>query len=171
MNNNRAADFAPGDLVRYVPGHAHGNVRHADCEDGKVTRVEADIESVFVSFDGHPQQPQACDPTSLVKIASIPPQDERAQIADIADRIAKEWADKGRLIEGGWMAYAATLGRGKSIDADTRKVFFLGAEHLYSCIMGRDAVMDAGADVTPNDMRRMALIQEELDRFRRSLVT
>jgi hypothetical protein len=88
-------------------------------------------------------------------------------MADLADRIAKEWADKGKLVEGGWMAYVATLGREKSIDAETRKVFFLGAEHLYSCIM---AVMDAGEGVTDTDMRRMALIHEELETFKRSLV-
>jgi hypothetical protein len=67
----KAADFAPDDPVRYVPSHAHGNVHHADCEDGKVTRVDVEGELVFVAFDAHPQQPQACEPWQLVKAGSI----------------------------------------------------------------------------------------------------
>jgi hypothetical protein len=30
------SDFEPGDRVRYIPGHAHGDPTHPDCEDGIV---------------------------------------------------------------------------------------------------------------------------------------
>lgn len=41
-------DFAAGDRVRYVPRHAHGNMEHPDCEDGRVTSTNDDY--VFVRF-------------------------------------------------------------------------------------------------------------------------
>jgi hypothetical protein len=40
--------FREGDLVRYIPGHAHGDVEHDDCENGVVTSTRDDI--VFVRY-------------------------------------------------------------------------------------------------------------------------
>jgi hypothetical protein len=82
--------------------------------------------------------------------------------------ILKEWADKGRVIEGGWQAYVAILLQGKTEleRSELRTAYFLGAEHLFSSIM---QIMDQGPDPTENDMARMDLIHKELERFRRSL--
>jgi hypothetical protein len=41
--------FYPDQRVRYIPGHASGDIRHQDCEDGTVSSVGA--VSVFVKFD------------------------------------------------------------------------------------------------------------------------
>jgi hypothetical protein len=56
--------FHPGDRVRYVPGHAHGNISHADCENGVVTSIGR-TGFVFVRFAGK-QCSQACDAETLV---------------------------------------------------------------------------------------------------------
>ncbi len=92
------------------------------------------------------------------------------QLAELADRIAAEWADKGMLLEGGWRAYVATSGLATAPElqqSEMRKAFFLGAEHLYSCMM---QVMDPGEEPTDRDMLRMSLIDAELEKFRLSLV-
>ena len=49
MEEHVATDFEPGMRVRYVPGHAHGDVRHADCEDGRVSSNNG--KYVFVRFN------------------------------------------------------------------------------------------------------------------------
>lgn len=60
-----AADFKPGERVRYVPNHAFGDHHHFDCEDGVVSSVNE--QYVFTRFGGSLHS-QACDPTSLVKL-------------------------------------------------------------------------------------------------------
>jgi hypothetical protein len=57
------ADFRPGQRVRYVPYHAHGDARHEDCEDGQVSSVNAHF--VFVRF-GASLHGQACKPDQLI---------------------------------------------------------------------------------------------------------
>lgn len=62
------SDFKPGDRVKYVPYHAHGNRQHMDCEDGEVSSVNSTY--VFVRFvkQGLMQRTgQACLPNQLVK--------------------------------------------------------------------------------------------------------
>lgn len=44
----KTSDFKQGDKVRYIPGHAHGNVNHPDCEDGVVSSINE--ENVFVRY-------------------------------------------------------------------------------------------------------------------------
>lgn len=59
-------DAKPGMRVRYVPGHARGDVAHPDCEVGVVTSVGR--ENVFVKFDPSKYYGIACDPQSLVAV-------------------------------------------------------------------------------------------------------
>lgn len=33
----KASDFSTGDRVLYVPGHANGNTKHKDCQEGVVS--------------------------------------------------------------------------------------------------------------------------------------
>jgi hypothetical protein len=56
-------DFHAGDLVRYVPYHAGGNVHHPDCENGRIT--SKNDHYVFVRFSGSTSQ--ACKPDQLRK--------------------------------------------------------------------------------------------------------
>jgi hypothetical protein len=62
-----ASDFRAGDEVRYIPGHAHGDVTHKDCEDGIVSSTNA--KNVFVRYyrNGVLQEtPQSTTPTDLL---------------------------------------------------------------------------------------------------------
>lgn len=61
-----AGEFKTGDHMRYIPGHAHGDRHHPDCEDGVVTSVSEHI--VFARFRPHAINSEACDPESLIKI-------------------------------------------------------------------------------------------------------
>jgi hypothetical protein len=85
---------------------------------------------------------------------------------EVVDQICRELMDQGKLIEAGWKSYellvipvdASTVQRN-----ETRIAFFAGAQHLFGSIMG---VLEPGDDEpTENDLRRMDLINKELDRF------
>jgi hypothetical protein len=66
-------EFAPGDRVRYIPGHAFGDLDHEDCEDGTVSSQNGTC--VFVRFDAQVEKlgwlettAQGCDPRDLAKL-------------------------------------------------------------------------------------------------------
>lgn len=93
-----------------------------------------------------------------------------------AEKIAREWAEKGKAMEGGWRAFrllmleaeldrimaAPPAAAGVEIEASFRKVFYLGADHLWAVIFGS---LDPGKRETPGDMMRIANIQAELEAF------
>jgi hypothetical protein len=91
-----------------------------------------------------------------------------------AEELARDWADKGRLVEGGWRAMRQLLLRNmdhltsEDFEASARKIFFLGAEHVFMSIIG---FMEAGHEPTDADMRRMSALHEELAAFRKSLAS
>lgn len=67
--------FSIGDRVRYIPGHAHGDRGHPDCEDGRVSSLGPEGVNVRVRFDKYVARfgwdgatAQACDPDDLVRI-------------------------------------------------------------------------------------------------------
>jgi hypothetical protein len=60
--------FKEGDIVLYVPNHAHGNRSHPDCEKGVVTSIGR-TGTVFVRFKGWTSQ--GCDADSLVMYGSV----------------------------------------------------------------------------------------------------
>lgn len=80
-------------------------------------------------------------------------------------RFQRELADQGKLIEAGWVGL-----RLAAIDPDAppdqltemRMAFFAGAHHLFGALMD---VLDPDAEPTDADMKRMALIDNELDGF------
>ena len=83
----------------------------------------------------------------------------------IADAAAKEFVDRGQLIEAGWAALRATW---LSPNAPPNQVkamryaYMAGAQHLFASIMG---VLDAGEEPTAGDLHRMELISRELTAF------
>ena len=84
------------------------------------------------------------------------------QIRQAADAIAKEYADKGKLVEAGWQAMrilAIAPDAPEDQLREMRLAFMAGAQHLFGSIMG---IMDAGEEPTDADMRRMDLIDKEL---------
>ncbi len=44
------SQFKVGDAVTYIPGHAHGDRGHPDCEHGVVTNVPLTGDTVFVLY-------------------------------------------------------------------------------------------------------------------------
>jgi hypothetical protein len=97
---------------------------------------------------------------------------ETKQTQALIDRIVGEWADKGKLIEGGWQAYVATSGLAAAPQTQRREMhtaYFLGAQHLLASMTG---IMDPDPDAEPTqkDMLRMSLIYEELEVFRKSIL-
>jgi hypothetical protein len=91
------------------------------------------------------------------------------EINIIGNKIAKEWADKGKLIEGGWQIYLAFgLQSASHIQrTEMRKAYFLGAQHLFASIM---SIMDKGSEPTEKDLERMTLISNELEDFKKSIL-
>lgn len=80
-------------------------------------------------------------------------------------RMMKRAADNGQLIEQGWLSLrlVAVPPDAPQVQIDEmRQAFFAGAQHLFSSIMG---ILDPGSEPTDADMRRMDLIQSELDAF------
>lgn len=84
-------------------------------------------------------------------------------------RLTKELADKGKLIEAGWVALrlAAIPDRAPEIQLrEMRMAYMAGAQHLFSCMM---SIMDEDREPTDADMNRMDLIHKELEAFRSEL--
>lgn len=61
-------EFRVGDLVKYIPNHAHGDPKHADCETG-VVRVIGQHGTVFVLFKG--STAAGCYADNLVRLARM----------------------------------------------------------------------------------------------------
>lgn len=80
-------------------------------------------------------------------------------------RLERELADKGKLIEAGWIGLrlAAVPDDAPAVQLEEmRNAFFAGAQHLFASIM---SVLDPGEDPTTADLTRMSNIQDELDAF------
>jgi hypothetical protein len=57
-----------GMFVIYIPGHAHGDRKHKDCEHGVIT--SKNDANIFVRFRGSTSQ--ACTPSDLVQLTDKP---------------------------------------------------------------------------------------------------
>lgn len=83
-----------------------------------------------------------------------------------ATDLTRELTDKGKLIEAGFAAFAKFV---ISPDAppvqlsEMRLAFMAGAEHVWSSMLN---MLDEDREPTVDDMRRMDMIQRELDEWR-----
>ncbi len=87
------------------------------------------------------------------------------QFDELVNGVAKQLADEGKLIEAGWagLKIAAVSPDAPPLQLqEMRMAFFAGAAHLFQSIM---SVMDDGDDATEGDLKKMTLIQSELDCF------
>ena len=85
------------------------------------------------------------------------------------ERLTRELADQGKLIEAGWVALrlnAIPLNAPGQQLHEMRLAYMAGAQHLFTSIM---SMMDPGSEETDADMRRMDLINNELEAFRDEL--
>ena len=86
---------------------------------------------------------------------------------DYLRRLERELADKGKLIEAGWVGLrlAAIPDDASKLQLEEmRGAFFAGAQHLFVSIM---SVMDEDREPTADDLRRISLINDELEGFLR----
>jgi hypothetical protein len=83
------------------------------------------------------------------------------------ERVSRELANEGKLIEAGWVGYRLAV---MSPDApaiqleECKLAFFAGAQHLFSSLM---TIMDPGVEETDADLKKMDLIDKELQKFAR----
>jgi hypothetical protein len=82
--------------------------------------------------------------------------------------LSRRLADEGKLIEAGWAALRVGMPQTYAPSDLTvmRMVYMSGAQHLFASIM---SILEDGADETPADLRRMDLIAQELEVFRKEL--
>lgn len=82
----------------------------------------------------------------------------------IVDELTKKLVDEGKIIEAGWMIFrlCSTAIVSEETASLCRDIYFLGAHHLYSSIM---SMLEDGVNETPNDLKRMELIDTELRYF------
>lgn len=84
-------------------------------------------------------------------------------------RLTKELADNGKLIEAGWVALrlAAIPDRAPEIQLrEMRMAYMAGAQHLFSSMI---SILDADKEPTAGDVARVELIHKELEAFRSEL--
>lgn len=81
------------------------------------------------------------------------------------EQLTRKLTDEGKLIEAGWVAMRIIAvppdATATQLDA-MRYAFMAGAQHLFSSIM---AMLEPGVMETPDDLRRMDLINTELEAF------
>ena len=81
------------------------------------------------------------------------------------ERLTKELADKGLLVESGWVGYRLLVMSPSAPPVqldECRMAFMAGAQHLFSSIMN---MLDPGVEPTDADERKMELIHNELQTF------
>lgn len=87
---------------------------------------------------------------------------------EVIERLTKELADRGLLIEAGWKSLQLAVlpvEASQTQIAEMRMAFFAGAQHLFSSIM---TTMDETDEPSLDDLRRMDLINAELKKFAES---
>jgi hypothetical protein len=89
-------------------------------------------------------------------------------VQKLADRIAKDLADEGKLLEAGWQIYRLLCLKAPPHEAcdDLREAFMAGAEHLFASII---QMLDPEAEPTENDLNRMNLLLAELEPVQKAL--
>lgn len=81
------------------------------------------------------------------------------------ERITVDWANRGKVVQGGWLAYELLTGIRDMSDIqrrECRKAFFSGAQHLFASIM---TILEPGEEPTQADLERMNKINAELEEF------
>jgi len=97
-------------------------------------------------------------------MSAFTPEQER----EIAEAM-KEVADKGMLVAAGFAAFRIVAG--DKVPPDMMLIvhtaYMAGAEYLFTTIM---SVLDEGEEATGNDLNRIELIYQELQRWRDKMI-
>lgn len=94
-------------------------------------------------------------------------QSKREFLETVGQELGRELADRGRLVEAGFVIFAHAVISPTAPEVqreEMRLAFMAGAEHVFSSMVN----MLEGDDEMPTeaDMRRMELINKELDDWR-----
>ena len=81
-----------------------------------------------------------------------------------ATEITRQFAEAGKVIEGGWQAYLyLSLSKCPEIQKmEMRKAFYFGAQHVFFSIL---TLLEPGQEATENDMKVIDNIHTELEKF------
>ena len=83
----------------------------------------------------------------------------------LAKQLSRQLADRGKLIEAGWVLFWALIapdGASRVQKDETRKAFFAGAQHLFGSMV---SIMDDEREPTEADLKRMDNIAAELGEY------
>lgn len=89
-----------------------------------------------------------------------------AEMDAMGETLTKQLADAGLVVEGGWAGFIRACGIAKAGThqlRDMRMAFFAGGMHVFTSML--TFIERGGDEPTQNDMKRMALMSEELERF------
>ena len=81
----------------------------------------------------------------------------------LAAAITMKLAREGKILEGGWRAFELICVAENMPDvqrSDLRIAYYAGCQHLWASMMG---IMDPGEEPTDADMRKMDLINREIE--------
>lgn len=84
---------------------------------------------------------------------------------DFLLKLQKDLADAGKLVEAGWVGFRLAVvpkDAGPTQLSEMKMAFMAGAMHMFTGLMG---VLDEDQGETEADMRRMSLINDELEKF------
>ena len=86
-------------------------------------------------------------------------------VNELAAEITKRFTDEGQLIAAGWAAFQCLVAsKHQHIPAhqQIRLAYLSGAQHLWGSIF---ANLDPDEEPTEQDMRRMAMVEQEMERI------
>lgn len=87
----------------------------------------------------------------------------------LADDIVRSAGNAGLLVETGWQIHKGIILQIADNDPrlfDIRLAFMAGAEHVFTSLIG---MMDEGDEITDGDMKKMALLDQEIGKIRAEL--
>lgn len=93
----------------------------------------------------------------------------KEEIRTLAHELSKRLSDQGRLIEAGWVILRAMAVPPDAPEVqinEMRYAFMAGAQHLFSSII---SILEPGEEPTDADLRRLDLIHNELEAFRKQM--
>ena len=88
--------------------------------------------------------------------------------AAVVDALVKKFTDEGRIIEAGWQAMRVLVVSPTAPETqlvEMRQAYFAGAQHLFASIASIASDGGGGGEPTPEDLRRLDLIHDELEGF------
>jgi len=93
----------------------------------------------------------------------------REELDKVLEALVKRLSADGRLIEMGWVALrriAVPHDAPPEQIHEMRMAYMAGAQHLFASMMG---FLDPGEEPTDDDMKRIELIHNELEAFRKEM--